>query len=197
MGFGNAVEQGLNIIRRDKLFDVDYLSPEAINAGCIMVKSTEGLWPEVSQKIVKIVLDEVPKEAPKVTVWWYSVLIRIWMKEELFLEFVRYVHENRNSFSVETQYFLFYQLTAFRFNFQELDIHGKAEQELWQLYMEIIEEYAGKTDPELLKEIPQQERDKDVVIVIIDQYLGEQHGPTKTALDRCKTLITHLGKKFV
>jgi len=45
--------------------------------------------------------------------------------------------------------------------------------------------------------IPKQERNSDLVIVITGQFLNMAHAPTKTALDRCYTLIKHLGKKVI
>ena len=39
-----------------------------------------------------------------------------------------------------------------------------------------------------LDKIPMEERNQNLVIVLTDQYLTIQHGPTKTALDRCYVL---------
>ena len=40
-----------------------------------------------------------------------------------------------------------------------------------------------------LKYIPETERNHNFVLVVTEQFLRMQHGPTKTALDRCRTLI--------
>ena len=40
-----------------------------------------------------------------------------------------------------------------------------------------------------LKYIPKEERNTNFVLVITEQFLKTEHGPTKTALDRCRTLI--------
>lgn len=45
--------------------------------------------------------------------------------------------------------------------------------------------------------IPVAERDRSFVLVITCQYLAMEHGPTKTALDRCSTLIRKLHKKVM
>ena len=45
--------------------------------------------------------------------------------------------------------------------------------------------------------IPVAERDRSLVFVITCQYLAMEHGPTKTALDRCSTLIRKLHKKVM
>lgn len=42
--------------------------------------------------------------------------------------------------------------------------------------------------------IPRDERNENFVLVVTEQFIEETHGPTKTALDRCKTLIEKMGK---
>ncbi|MCI7129064.1 MAG: glycosyltransferase [Lachnospiraceae bacterium] len=195
MGFGNEVANALSVMRNEKQLYRDYLPEEAIHAGQMLVQCTEGLWSDVLKKIVKMVRDELPLEYPHVAVWWYSVLIRISKDEELFLEFVRYVRKRQETFSVNTRYFLFYQLSSLLFRFKELD--GESKEELWKFYREIVDNFAQYIEASLLEEIPVQERCKDVVVVITEQFIVLEHGPTKTALDRCKALITELGKKVL
>lgn len=195
MRFGDDVASALNVLRMEKQAYRDYLPEEALSAGKNLVNSTVGLWDDVLQKIQKIVWEEVPQEYPHVAVWWYSVLIGIYKDADIFLEFVRYVRNVRKTFSVNTQYFLFYQLSAMLFRFNELD--GGSKEELWKFYREIVDEYARLFDPALLEEIPEHDRNQDTVIVITEQFIEIQHGPTKTALDRCKALITELGKQVL
>jgi hypothetical protein len=42
--------------------------------------------------------------------------------------------------------------------------------------------------------IPARERNKNVVVVMTNQFLGILHGPTQTALDRCHVLQTTMDK---
>lgn len=195
MGFGNEVANALKVIRNEKQMYRDYLPQEAVRAGQMLVRSTEGLWDDVLKKVEKMIQDELPLEYPHVAVWWYSVLMGMDRNAETFLEFVRYVRKNRETFSVNTQYFLFYQLMSLLFRFQEL--YGESKEELWKFYEEIVDEYGKYLEPELLKVIPVQKRNKNVVIVITEQLISVQHAPTKTALERCKTLITELGKEVL
>lgn len=195
MGFGNEVANALNVMRSEKQQYRDYLPEEAIRAGQVLVQCTEGLWSDVLKKIEEMIRDELPIEYPHVAVWWYSVLMGMTKNEALFLEFVRYVRKNQQIFSVNTRFFLFYQLISLLFRFKELD--GESKVELWKFYKEIVDDYAQYIDSALLEEIPFQERCKDVVVVITEQFIAIQHGPTKTALDRCKALMTELGKKVL
>ena len=48
-----------------------------------------------------------------------------------------------------------------------------------------------------LEMIPYEERNHDLVIFMTCQYLSIVHGPTKTILDRCSTVVRKLGKKVM
>ncbi|MCM1398913.1 MAG: glycosyltransferase [Clostridium sp.] len=48
-----------------------------------------------------------------------------------------------------------------------------------------------------LTPIPKEQRNKELAVVITGQFLREQHGPTKTALDRCCVLQKKLGKRVL
>ena len=182
-------------MRTEKEICKDYLPEESIHAGQNLVQSTNGLYRDVLEKIVSMIKVEIPLDYPYSAVWWYSVLMGMDKDADTFWEFIRYVKENRESFSVNTQYFLFYQLSSLLFRFKELD--GKSKEELWVFYREIVDEFSRYINPSLLEPIPVKERNKDMVVVITEQFIGIQHGPTKTALDRCKTLIEKMGKKVL
>ena len=192
MSFGCAAASALAIMREEKKVYKDYLPPKAIDAGKELVQETEGLWEDVLLSVISMVKEEIPLEYPHVAVWWYSVLIGMKKDPILFHEFVQYVRDNRNSFTVNTQYFLFHQLASLRFRFSELD--GESKEILWRFYMELSDSFAEYFPASLLEEIPPKERNEDLVLVITEQFIAIQHGPTKTALDRCKAIITKLGK---
>ena len=193
--FGNDVAAALKIIRNEKKVYKDYVPKEAISAGVKMFKSTQELWKGLQKSVAQLVIDEIPYEYPHVTVWWYSVLIAVIKDPIIFQEFFRYVRKHKDVFSANTQYFLYNQLHAMLFRFQELNIQ-EVKAEMWQFRMEIVEEFAKqmKTPLEL---IPFYERTRQQVLVITEQFLSVKHGPTKTALDRCKTIMTKMGKEVL
>lgn len=63
----------------------------------------------------------------------------------------------------------------------------------WKL-IEQIRDLCKKELTFELKPIPKDERNKDLVIVLTDQFLAIQHGPTKTALDRCYVIKKRMHK---
>ncbi|MEK4951398.1 glycosyltransferase [Bacillus sp. FSL W8-1127] len=82
---------------------------------------------------------------------------------------------------------------------------GFVNQDLWdyqtailqrKLYRDIYYSFR-KEIKNRYKFIPKEERDKNFIVVLTSQFLNLNHAPTKTALDRCYSLITHLGKKVM
>lgn len=195
MGFGTDVAAALKVIRNEKKVYKDYVPQEAISAGTNMVKGTQELWKGLRESVAQLVKDEIPYEYPHVAVWWFSVLIAIIKDPIIFQDFFRYVRKHKDVFSANTQYFLYGQLHAILFRFQELDI-PELKTEMWQFRMEITEEFAKKMKASL-ELIPYGERKSQQVVVITEQFLGIKHGPTKTALDRCKTLMKTMGKQVL
>ncbi len=193
MGFGNEVANILDDIRKEKENERCCVSNEIVVAGERLVQVATGLWQDVKDDIVELVKNEIPYEYPQVAVWWYSVLINVKKDPAVLQEFLLYIRRNKDAFSVHTQYFLWYQIFSLMFNYWELNIQ-KLKIEMWKFYIEITEEFA-KEAAVPLDIIPNEERDKDFVIVIAEQFLTIKHGPTKTALDRCKALLTKCGKK--
>lgn len=59
-------------------------------------------------------------------------------------------------------------------------------------YNHMYEEY--KTE---LKEIKNEERNNDIVVVMAVQILGDRHAPTHSALERCYNLIKFMGKRVI
>lgn len=193
--FGENVAQALECMREEKLNYKDYLPPHAINIGVNVSKALKDVWPDIKEKISGMMLDEIPYEYPYPSVWWYSVVCAIHKDANIFVNFVKYVRKNEDKFSLNTLFFLYYQLKSIAFVSSETDSY-EGKKEMWALYKEIIDEYT-KAVSVSLEPIPIENRDKDLIIVITEQFISVAHGPTKTALDRCKAIISKMGKKVL
>lgn len=195
MGFGNIVSDALNIMRDEKKFYKDYLPQEAITVGNRMVAEITGLWENLQDEIIELLKTELPMESPYAVVWWYSVLLNIKHDEKIFEEFILYVRKNRNAYSANTKYFLFYQMKSMYFRFAELSSE-KVQKELLAFFEEIVEDFSKEiTVP--LERIPLEERNPEKALIITEQFIAIQHGPTKTALDRCKCLMEKMNKQVL
>ncbi|WP_446897219.1 glycosyltransferase [Clostridium sp. LBM24168] len=91
--------------------------------------------------------------------------------------------------------FLMWQIIRFGFlntgkNDYETDILIR------KLYKNILHGFYEQL-PYKLHRIPKNERDHGFVMVITGQFLGLDHGPTKTTLDRCYSLIKSMNKRVL
>lgn len=193
--FGEAVAQALVCMRKEKDEYKDYVPYEALNIGSNVYNVTKDLWVDVKEKIAKLLLQEIPYEYPYPTVWWYSVVCAINKNPKIYMDFVKYIRDNQDKFSLNTLYFLYYQFKSIAFMYSEVDgCQGK--EELWKLFQDIVSKYAGEVSVSL-ENIPIDKRDEELVVVITEQFISTVHGPTKTALDRCKAIITKINKRVL
>ncbi|MCM1258961.1 MAG: glycosyltransferase [Roseburia sp.] len=192
MSFGYDVSAALDIIRRDNEVYKDYLSNEACATAGRMIRALDGIVEEVRKSVVSLVKTEFPFRYPHVSVWWYSVLIAIEKDPDIFKEFVSYVRRNAESFSLSTQYYLFYQLKSLKFKFPVLD-RADVTVELWKYFEEIVDRFAEAVHVPL-DVIPENRRNHQKAIVITEQFISIAHRPTKTAADRCKVLMQEMKK---
>lgn len=120
----------------------------------------------------------------------------IWMTKE-----VTYLNElcemilSCDDFNYNQVFFLHGQIQSLTFYNEKLNT-----KEICALNWKIMEKAFLLCKKELklnLSPIPESERNKDVAVVITEQFLEKGHGPTKTALDRCYVLQKKLGKRVI
>ncbi|OPJ63285.1 glycosyltransferase [Clostridium oryzae] len=102
---------------------------------------------------------------------------------------------NSSNMDFTEKFFLVYQLIRRGFVNE-----GAADEEtnklMWKLYRNIVDS-AEKQLSTKLKYIKRENRNEDLVILITAQFLSLGHGPTKTILDRCYTLVKTMHKKVL
>lgn len=186
--FEDIIASVLDVMRRENRIYNNYVSQNAMEKGNQFVQVMQEAEDEVMESILELFEQNLPYEQPYMAVWWYSVLIGTKNNEHIFHRFLQYIQSNRMAFSANTQYFLWYQLMHQMFLVKTLDTQENKIL-LWQFYNDIIDEFAKNINTPL-SAIPKEDRDENFVLVITEQFLVAQHGPTKTALDRCKALIS-------
>lgn len=128
-------------------------------------------------------------------IFFLSVAVHINHSLEIFNTLLDLIWENRNEIEPDTLNFLYWQFIFYVFTCPELNnIHTKTK--VWHILDYNISRYELLVQDSLIP-IPINERDKDFVLVITDQFLSFQHGPSKTAADRCKILIEAMKKKVL
>lgn len=108
-------------------------------------------------------------------------------------DFLNYV-KNEKTLSTENKYFIWQQIMCKRFQ-AEFVFRKETAILFYQLFQSIVRDYKRKISRNY-SQIGVGERNKNLVIVIVDQFLDECHGPTKSTLGRCRA-IQKMGKQVM
>ncbi|GKX65478.1 glycosyltransferase [Inconstantimicrobium mannanitabidum] len=122
-----------------------------------------------------------------------SFLLNTFKKSE-YAEMILNTAINSKSLDANNRFFIRYQLISA--GFTDINISNAVRGELQkQLYDKVFEEFSQNVGE--YKFIPKKKRNEDLVFVITSQFLTLEHGPTKTALDRCYSLIKYMNKRVI
>lgn len=125
-----------------------------------------------------------------------AFLVDLVLSPDMAYKYLLFLKENFKRIPCETMYFLLCQIRHKVFALPELNSYDN-ELLMWQFSRDTVDSFAELFSKEQLKPINASSRNKDLVFVVTNQYLGMTHGPTKTALDRCQVLIEKLHKKVI
>lgn len=148
--------------------------------------------PEKEQLFEKLAIEESDIEKK---IYFYSVAISINHSIRILDKFLDLVWNNRENTNLDTLNFLYWQFAVDIFLYPELNSMN-IKVKIWNILTFNVHRYESLFD-DLLTPIPKSERDNGFVLVLTDQFLSFQHGPSKTAADRCKILIESLKKKVL
>ena len=125
-------------------------------------------------------------------IYLYSMLMKIEKRCENTNDFLRYYIDNIED--EESDYFIWNQIKRGCLIHEiNIDTEGKRLHDF--IYKRCFETCKNEF-VEVSNKIPYEERNKDVVLVMSIQFLSERHAPTKTIMERCKSL-KGIGKKVV
>ena len=118
-----------------------------------------------------------------------SILLDVTKKPKYVEALYHEVHEA--NYTVDHCFFLFQQLKRYFL------LNGTALGREWmeELYEEIRQAWTENCS-NLTVSIPAEERNRDRIAIIVLQFLGKRHAPTKTAMERIETII-RLGKEVL
>ncbi|MZP30669.1 hypothetical protein GTO91_13200 [Heliobacterium undosum] len=150
-------------------------------------------WGEILEKGLK--LSEVGKGGAGLVLHLFitSFLLEVTGEERFLHEIYRAAEEAGRP--LKERLFLYWQIVRRGF-LDRRYLTMENDLRFWALHRSLVSAY-GQLLPERLEWIPAEQRDNNRVVVITNQYLGLQHGPTMTALDRAHALQAELGKKVV
>ena len=179
--------QIINNMPLEQLYDCQQLINTYVNA---VSKQSDSLI----EKVVHILKDNRKEEKTRAYIYLSSIIINITLELEELELLEKYVIKNTELTAGE-KHFLFYQIKYLMFCNKSLTTE-KTILLKWQLFQQVVQMYKKLIKTEL-KYIPETERNHNFVLVVTEQFLRMQHGPTKTALDRCRTLINEEKKNVL
>lgn len=128
-------------------------------------------------------------------IYFYSVAIYINHSTENLDELLNLIWNNREEIKTDVLNFLYWQFIEYIFVYPELNI-TPIKAKIWNTLTFNVNRYKSLFQ-DLIVPIPKCERDDGFVLVLTNQFLSFQHGPSKTAADRCKILIESMKKKVL
>lgn len=146
------------------------------------------------EEIRNILLELVETEDEKKRIYLYSKLLLQDKCLKWLLELEQLILDSRD-LPWDTMYFLFGQIGRMIF----MDPALETEESVclkWRILEKALEKCKQEMSQQL-EAIPIFERDQNLVVMIIEQFLGYTHGPTKTVLDRSLVVKKELGKKVL
>lgn len=172
----------------------DYVSGNLINKTYELYNHINNAPKEVKEQVVELMLKFIDKRRPYISTWVYSFLINLYPVSALMEQFEKYSLYN-TQWKANTKYFIFNQILSLMF--RNIKLENKKNKSLfWSLFRQIVNDFRQIVNIKFEK-IPLKERDSELIIVITDQLLSEEHSPTMVTLERCRVLKKCLGKKVL
>lgn len=145
---------------------------------------------EEKRELCAYVTEHIDRFQELLQIYLYSVLAYFFgggCYARKILELVR----NSELLIEDNRYFVYNQLLAYSFRFADY-LTPEDNRALRMMYREIYYSYRDSLGI-VRSVVPEAERNPKVVVFLTSQYLNEQHGPTKTVLDRCEVIADKMG----
>ena len=156
------------------------------------IKSSDGSEKDDEVEFGRLFRKYIEMESRHEDIFLLSLFANIFINERVFEHAYKTIIE-LSSLSKENKYFALWQLDKIVFLNVALQTE-KLRQLRDDLYEDIYRKYLAKFDEEL-SFINKNERNENLVFVLVTQLINSNHGPSKMLFDRCYTIQKHLGKR--
>lgn len=102
--------------------------------------------------------------------------------------------KNTDVIDWDHKYYLLWQVTGIMFGKTVTDAPN-IKKYSFEIYHQVLQTYKGLLDD--LTWLGKEERNEKLVFVLVEQFLNDTHGPTKTTMDRARVLHEKLGKSVM
>lgn len=130
----------------------------------------------------------------RMNIWLYSFSIAVHPDARVLKALIMMV-QTSSGFTYGEKYFLFQQINSIMFKNPVCNT-----EDIVRLAWGLLEQISRECKQALklsLNRIPTEELNKGISVVLVEQYLTKEHGPTKTALDRCYVLKKQFGQDVI
>lgn len=144
----------------------------------------------INEELAAEIIHKAQEFGPYALLYIYSLLLKAGVK---FLDITAlYDSILLMPLSASEKFFVYYQLKSI--NFQ--GINSTSSKKIISLYKQILNAFNTELKSKI-SYVPASERNPNLVIVFTAQFLGLNHAPTKTALDRIKILHQYHNKEVI
>lgn len=180
---------------KEKIFNSENYISDDFQDLCIMLeKRMSDMDMERKKRIIQEVRECIAEGSIYVNIYLYSFMLHI-THEKQDLTSCYDLIRNSKMLNAYTKYFLYEQLKVLMFSFANLDTDVTRIAK-WRLFDQICFEFRNEVTASLTY-IPEQDRNEELVVIIVEQMLDSTHGPTKTALERSTVIIRDWKKKVL
>lgn len=159
----------------------------------LIEKEISELENDDKNKVKKYIIINSRDENSYFKIYILTFLIKVFKEKEDVKKALELILKEKN-FSVNTKYFLLYQIKNTIFS-KVIEKDDEIKTLIHNVYKEVYEYYNHKTKNYSF--ISKNDRNEELIFVIISQFLDLNNGPTKTVLDRIYVLSQKLKKKVV
>lgn len=186
----SAIEDALMGLADEVTLNPDNVTMKSYYYTETIMKNRDNIEDKLS---VENMLQEISRHGQwQQKVYMLSVLTYFSNNNKYLIKMIEYLLSSINSISLDTLFFLYNQIRVIMFMKPEMcSLH--LSQLSWQLFDNIMDRYITFYSEEISP--IEEPLNDDIVIVFTEQFVSVEHGPTKSALDRCKIIIDNLGKK--
>ncbi len=185
-----AIEEALMGLADEVTLNPDNVTTKSYSYAETIISNRDNIEDKLSIENVLCEISEHGRWQQKV--FMLSVLVHYSNNNKYLIEMISYLLDNINDISLDTLNYLYSQIRIIIFMKPEMSTLQVSELS-WKLYDSVMDKYISFYAEELSP--IEEPLNDDMVIVFTDQLIGVGHGPTKSALDRCKIIIENMGKK--
>ena len=146
---------------------------------------------ELQDDFCQRIYDEIDCYPVRVRIYILSFLIHS-NNSPLYTNLLLELMLHSDELSTENLFFLYYQIIRLRFTNAALG-NDNTDELMLLIYKKVYSAYKVSLADSLVF-IPKEDRNPNLVIVFVSQFLGLGHAPTKTVLDRCSVIKNQMHK---